>query len=80
MLEVIWTLLDHEDGSQRLEIIWQEHGVAMDMGDGKARGTGQGRELIERALPYQLDAETSYELGTNGVRCSIIIPVSRTIS
>lgn len=80
LLEVIWTLLDHEDGSQRLEIIWQEHGVAMDMGDGKARGTGQGRELIERALPYQLDAETSYELGTNGVRCSIIIPVSRTIS
>jgi hypothetical protein len=32
--------------------------------------------LIERALPYQLDAETSYELRPDGVRCSINLPIS----
>jgi len=40
---------------------------------------GYGRELIERALPYQLNAETSYELTAEGVRCTIIVPVSTTL-
>ena len=35
-----------------------------------------GRELIERALPFQLQAETSYELGPDGVRCAITLPIS----
>ena len=42
-----------------------------------ARGGGYGRELIERALPYQLGAETTYELGADGVRCTIEMPISR---
>jgi two-component sensor histidine kinase len=37
---------------------------------------GYGRELIERALPYQLMAQTSYELGADGVRCTIDVPLS----
>jgi two-component sensor histidine kinase len=37
---------------------------------------GYGRELIERALPYQLKAETEYDLGPDGVRCSITLPIS----
>jgi hypothetical protein len=32
--------------------------------------------LIERALPYQLKARTSFELGGDGVRCTIELPVS----
>jgi two-component system, chemotaxis family, CheB/CheR fusion protein len=44
----------------------------------KAQGGGQGRELIEKALPYQLNAETSFELGPDGVHCTITIPVSET--
>jgi hypothetical protein len=39
-------------------------------------GSGQGRELIEKALPYQLKAKTTYSLGTDGVHCTISIPVS----
>lgn len=38
---------------------------------------GYGRELIERALPYQLGAETTYELGDDGLRCTIEVPSSR---
>ena len=40
---------------------------------------GYGRELIERALPYQLKAQTTYHLGPEGVRCTIVVPVSSTL-
>ena len=43
------------------------------------RRRGYGRELIERALPYQLKAETRYELTPKGVRCTITLPVSSTM-
>lgn len=41
-------------------------------------GTGEGRELIERALPYQLGARTTYDLGPDGIHCTISLPVSDT--
>ena len=44
--------------------------------DGQPPRRGYGRELIERALPYQLSAETSYELTSDGVRCMIALPIS----
>ena len=31
------------------------------------------RDLIERALPYQLDAQTRFELAPDGVRCRIAV-------
>ena len=46
--------------------------------DGSPLRQGYGRELIERALPYQLGAETSYELTPEGVRCTITLPISTT--
>ena len=46
-----------------------------DTGPDPAR-TGQGREPIERALPYQLGAQTSYALRPDGARCTISIPAS----
>ena len=42
----------------------------------RPQGGGYGRELIERALPYQLDAKTTYELGPDGVHCTIDVPTS----
>ena len=77
-LEVTWRIIDAEDGADRLEVVWQESGVEMPAPDAAAQGSGQGRDLIERGLPYQLDAETSYVLGEDGVRCTITIPISRT--
>jgi two-component sensor histidine kinase len=38
---------------------------------------GYGRELIERALPYSLNAETRYELDETGLRCTIAIPLTK---
>lgn len=76
-LAVRWSLQKHGEGNQPwLHIDWLESGVAMPAANAPPAGTGQGRELIERALPYQLKAKTTYSLGNEGVHCTISIPVS----
>lgn len=69
-----WRLIG--DGEPRLRVEWRESGVTMN-GDGeKPPRIGYGRELIERALPFQLQAEAAFELGPDGVRCEITVPIS----
>ena len=60
-----------------LHVDWREDGVVTPQVGAPARGGGYGRELIERALPYQLGAKTTYEVGADGVRCTIEMPISR---
>jgi hypothetical protein len=36
---------------------------------------GQGRELIEHALPYQLNAATRFTLTEDGLHCTIALPL-----
>ena len=81
-LAIRWRLHPHgtralraEPEAARLEVEWHESGVRMPQGPAPARGSGYGRELIERALPYQLGARTSFTLGPDGVRCTIELPV-----
>lgn len=38
---------------------------------------GYGRELIERALPYSLSAETRYELDETGLQCTMSLPLTK---
>ena len=59
-----------------LHVDWSESGVTMATPNSGLQGAGQGRQLIERALPYQLGAKTTYVMGPDGVRCSIAVPVS----
>ncbi len=76
-LAIRWSL-DPSGGTGEpwLHVDWRESGVAMPTAEVKPTGTGQGRELIEQALPYQLRAKTSYVLGPDGVHCTISLPVS----
>jgi PAS domain S-box-containing protein len=75
LLVVNWSVEPSEQsGKPWLHIDWRESGVAMPPEDPSRRG--QGRELIEQALPYQLGASTSFTLGPDGVRCSISLPAS----
>lgn len=87
-LTVSWGLLDGANGDKRLRVDWLENGVPVATanqdhspggGAPALRRRGYGRELIERALPYQLKAETRYELTPEGVRCTITLPVSSTM-
>jgi two-component system CheB/CheR fusion protein len=63
-------------GEPWLQLDWKESGVEMPSMSGKPNGTGQGRELIERALPYQFDAQTTFAMEPDGVHCTISLPVS----
>jgi hypothetical protein len=80
---------EESGGETRLQVDWRESGVPVlnggpDTGSGGEPAwpsrRGYGRELIDRALPYQLKAKTSYELTPEGVRCTITLPVSSTMS
>ncbi|MBN8849989.1 MULTISPECIES: PAS domain-containing protein [unclassified Sphingomonas] len=76
-LTVDWRLEPDGPGDRPwLHIDWCESNVRMPPAGSKPAGGGQGRELIERALPYQLKARTSFTLGPDGVRCTISMPVS----
>ncbi|MEH3123770.1 MAG: PAS domain-containing protein [Sphingomonas phyllosphaerae] len=76
-LSIAWRLAAGTDGTPWLHIDWHETGVAMPAAGHAPLGSGEGRELIEHALPYQLGAQTSFDLGADGVRCRIAIPISR---
>lgn len=57
----------------RLSLSWIETGVPVM--DANPRRHGFGRELIERGLPYELDAATSLEFAPGGVRCTIELAI-----
>jgi len=76
-LAVRWRIEACETDSQReLLVDWLETGVTMNAARENGDGSGLGRELIERALPYQLGARTSYVMARDGVRCRIAVPIS----
>src|SRR5262249_46113966 len=70
-LEIRW---DHEDGGgdRRLRLLWEERGTS------KARHApthkGFGLELIEKTLPYELDACTRVDWPDRGARIEILLP------
>jgi PAS domain S-box-containing protein len=75
-LSVRWKV-NSDLAGPRLHLVWHETGVRVSRQQ-DALGTGYGRELIERALPYQLQAETFYEIRDDGVCCTIDMPISTT--
>jgi PAS domain S-box-containing protein len=75
-LEIRWSVESLEAGQGPwLHMEWRECGVRIPA-DHASREGGSGRELIERALPYQLGARTTYVMEADGVRCTIALPVS----
>ena len=73
-LAVRWSIAAEEP--RRLSIEWIETGVAVVAA--APIHSGFGREYIEQALPYQLDATTSFELRPGGLTCRIsLMPESR---
>jgi hypothetical protein len=52
---------------------WDETGIAARAAGAQTERAGLGRTLIEKALPYQLDALTRLEIGGDVVRCIVSI-------
>ncbi|MDQ0995221.1 PAS domain S-box-containing protein [Phyllobacterium ifriqiyense] len=72
-LDVVWRVLP--DGRVTLE--WIERDVNM-QNVAQPKRKGYGSELIERALPYQLNAETRLEFSPDGVRCAITVSADQS--
>jgi PAS domain S-box-containing protein len=70
-LEVTWRI-EQADGDRLVVLDWRESGVAMPRGDVRR---GYGRQLIERALPYQLGARTRLDFLPDGVHCTIAVTI-----
>ena len=75
-LAIRWTVARGEDGQHRLRVDWRETGVPMPAAGNRPQEGGYGRVLIERALPYQLKAATTYDPTPDGVHCTIDVPTS----
>ena len=75
-LSIAWGVVEDKAKGPRLWVDWREAGVSGIAGpEVPAAGSGYGRELIERALPYQLGARTTYDLEPDGIHCTIEVPV-----
>lgn len=73
-LSVSWERARAGGEAEHLALTWIESGVPVE--PEATRRQGFGRELIERALAYALRARTAYELGPDGVRCRIEMPLA----
>ena len=73
-LTITWWVEQTENEPECLHLDWVEIGVTM-ADTGALKRNGFGRELIEHALSYQLQARTRLEFASNGVRCRIVIPL-----
>ena len=81
-IEVAWAVEAGPGGERRLRLDWRESWAAPDDAPGELAAPprrGHGRQLIERALPYQLGAKTQYELGPDGLSCTILAPAAVTL-
>ena len=74
-LRISWRMEPGEAPGGTLHLLWRESGVSLPQ-DGPVR-RGFGRELIEEALQFSLDAQTDLQFGADGVVCSIILPLSQ---
>ncbi|CAB3739492.1 CheR family methyltransferase [Achromobacter piechaudii] len=70
-LQVQWHTLTREDG-QILVVDWQESGLPTPPDTSRK---GYGRELIEQALTFTLQAQTSLDFQADGLRCRIEVPL-----
>jgi PAS domain S-box-containing protein len=72
-LAVNWHTTNDDAAGRRLVIEWREQGTFAATKSASSGRKGFGRTLIEEALPYQLDAQTRFEVGAAGVFCSVAI-------
>ncbi len=72
-----WEFTD--DGGPHLRFVWMESNVpAINV---SPSWIGFGRDLLERALPYDLDVTTELRFAPGGLRCTITVPLNaRTLA
>ena len=74
-LKVTWSV-KKVGAAFNLALEWVEEGFGQAPKEEGSTRKGYGRELIERALPYALNATTSFQLNHDGVQCTIDLPLT----
>jgi two-component system CheB/CheR fusion protein len=72
-LSVSWDIRQDKSGPRRVVLHWRESGVAIEQ---KPTRLGFGRQLLEKALSFELRAKTNLAFEKDGVSCRIEIPIS----
>ena len=70
-IKVTWNPFNLE-GLDCLDVRWREQGVALELDTQRRKGFGS--ELIERMLPYELNARTCLEWTREGIQVQLFIP------
>jgi two-component sensor histidine kinase len=79
LLDACWELSKPYPGERAwLKLLWIECGIQLPQVRENAH-KGFGRQLIETALPAQLQAKTSLNFERDGLRCLIEIPLSSPV-
>lgn len=68
-IEVAWTI----EPCRKLRLVWAETGCRRSNSTPASHGFGM--EAINKMLPYQLQAESLVEFLSEGLRCTIIVPL-----
>ena len=72
-VDITWSLTEADHSPPVLTLDWHEHGVRMPQ---EVPKRGYGRELIEKALTFTLNATTDLGFGGDGISCCIRIPLA----
>jgi two-component system, chemotaxis family, CheB/CheR fusion protein len=73
--DVTWRCMQ-KDAADWLQLDWHEHELTLHEDDTPYKGFGC--ELIERMLPYELGAMTTFRLTRDGARVQFLIPAATT--
>jgi PAS domain S-box-containing protein len=71
-VHVTWDV-GERDGRPMLALEWRETGVSVI--DPHPKRMGFGRRLLEKALPYELGAETTLQFAPGGLRARVVVPL-----
>lgn len=73
-VSIVWSIGPDTGGTQpaELALVWRETGV--ELIDDPQPKRGFGIEVLERLLPYELNARTTFETTRRGIHVSVAIP------
>jgi two-component system CheB/CheR fusion protein len=72
-LSISWDIRQDNSRDRRVALHWRESGVTVER---KPTRLGFGRQLLEKALSFELRAKTQLTFEKDGVSCRIEIPIS----
>ena len=73
-IDVAWEVVEAAD-EPHLRFVWTERGLRNLPAVPTRKGFGT--EILERTLPYELHGTTVLDFARNGLRCTLLLPLSR---